>query len=318
MADTSSRMLRLLSLLQTHRHWGGDELAERLAVSARTLRRDVERLRRLGYPVRAERGLGGGYQLAAGASLPPLVLDDDEAVALAVGLQTASRAGIEGLAESSVRALAKVVQVMPTRLRHRVEAITSMSSDFPWRTAGPSASADTLSTMAIACRDTERVRFDYTSAQGRQTSRYAEPHRLVPLGRRWYVVAYDLERHDWRSFRLDRLSEPVSTREPFRPREIPAQGAAAFVREGLGQRARPFEVVAVVDAPEGQVRERIGPWATIEPMDGQRCRVTVAAEAAEWAAMALGAAGAPFTLESSGPVRDVLADWARRFTDATH
>ncbi len=317
MADTSSRMLRLLSLLQTHRHWSGDELAERLEVSARTLRRDVERLRQLGYPVRADRGLGGGYQLAAGASLPPLVLDDDEAVALAVGLQTASRAGVEGLAESSVRALAKVVQVMPTRLRRRVEAITSMSSEFPWRTKGPVTSSDTLSTMAIACRDAERVRFAYTSAQGQETSRYAEPHRLVPIGRRWYVVAFDLERHDWRSFRLDRLSHLDATGEPFRPRELPAEDAASFVRQGLEQRARPFEVVAVVDAPEEVVRQRIGPWSVIEPIDAQRCRVTVAADAPEWGAMALGAVGAAFTLETSGPVRDVLADWAQRFSEAT-
>jgi predicted DNA-binding transcriptional regulator YafY len=320
MADTSARMLRLLSLLQTHRHWPGPELAARLDVSARTLRRDVDRLRELGYPVGASRGLDGGYQLGAGATLPPLVLDDDEAVALAVGLRTASRSAVEGVAESSVRALAKVVQVMPSRLRRRVEALTDMTTGLSWQPAStgtPAIAVHLLTDLAVACRDTERMRFAYTSASGETTNRYAEPHRMVSIGRRWYLVAYDLGRHDWRSFRLDRMSGLASTGEPFRPRELPATDAATFVRSGIEQRARPHEVVALVEAPEALLRERIGSWSDIRAIDESRCRVTMTADSLEWPAMALGVTGAPFTVESPPAMHALLADWSRRFAEAT-
>src|SRR3712207_1880444 len=161
MANTSSRTLRLLSLLQTHRYWPGAELAERLGVSVRTLRRDIDRLRELGYPVEASRGVDGGYQLAAGAALPPLLLDDDEAVALAVGLQAAAQGGVAGIAESSVRALAKVVQVMPPRLRRRVDALRAMTVPVEWGSggAGPTVDPGVLTTVALACRDGERLEF---------------------------------------------------------------------------------------------------------------------------------------------------------------
>jgi predicted DNA-binding transcriptional regulator YafY len=178
MANTSSRTLRLLSLLQTHRYWPGAELADRLEVSVRTLRRDIDRLRELGYPVEASRGVDGGYQLAPGAALPPLVLDDEEAVALAVGLQTAAQGGVAGIAESSVRALAKVVQVMPPRLRHRVDALRAMTVPAGWGSSGPSVDPGDLTVLAQACRDTERLEFGYTSASGERTERHVEP--LVP------------------------------------------------------------------------------------------------------------------------------------------
>ncbi|MBO1420434.1 YafY family protein, partial [Streptomyces sp. FH025] len=195
MANTSTRTLRLLSLLQTHRYWPGEELAERLGVSARTLRRDIDRLRELGYPVEAQRGVDGGYQLAAGAALPPLVIDDEEAVALAVGLQAAAESPVEGVAEGSVRVLAKVVQVMPARLRRRVEALRAMTVPVDWgASAGAGVDPDALTVVALACRDAERLHFSYTAASGRSTERHVEPHRLVCLGRRWYLVAYDLDR----------------------------------------------------------------------------------------------------------------------------
>src|SRR5438270_10563748 len=162
MANTSSRMLRLLSLLQTHRYWPGAELAARLEVSPRTLRRDVDRLRELGYPVDAQRGVDGGYQLAAGAILPPLVLDDEEAVALAIGLRTAAQGAVVGIEEASVRALAKVVQVMPPRLRRRVEALRSATVLSLW-TGGPTVDANVLTAVAQACRDGERMRFGYVA-----------------------------------------------------------------------------------------------------------------------------------------------------------
>jgi predicted DNA-binding transcriptional regulator YafY len=188
MANTSSRTLRLLSLLQNHRYWPGSELADRLEVSVRTLRRDIDRLRELGYPVDAYRGVDGGYQLAAGAALPPLVLDDEEAVALAVGLQAAAQGAVAGIAESSVRALTKVVQVMPPRLRRRVEALRAMTVPAVWGSSGPSVDPGALTAVAQACRDTERLEFGYTAAGGEQTSRHVEPLRLVSLGRRWHLA----------------------------------------------------------------------------------------------------------------------------------
>src|SRR6202789_477064 len=230
MANTSTRTLRLLSLLQAKRYWPGGELADRLGVSPRTLRRDVDRLRELGYPVEAQRGVDGGYQLAAGAALPPLVVDDEEAVALAVGLQAAAQGPVEGIADSSVRALAKVVQVMPARLRRRVEALTAMTVPAAWDgSARYALDPAVLTTIALACRDAERIRFGYTAADGTASARHVEPHRMVSLGRRWYLVGYDLDRQAWRSFRLDRLNEPAGTGARFRPRELPAEDAAAFV-----------------------------------------------------------------------------------------
>src|SRR5918997_849018 len=190
MANTSSRTLRLLSLLQTHRYWPGPELADRLEVSVRTLRRDIDRLRELGYPVEASRGVDGGYQLAAGAALPPLVLDDEEAVALAVGLQTAAQGGVAGIAESSVRALTKVVQVMPPRLRRRVDALRAMTVPVTWGGRAPSTDPGVLTALAQACRDTERLEFGYTARSGERTDRHAEPLRLVSLGRRWDLLAH--------------------------------------------------------------------------------------------------------------------------------
>ncbi|WP_028924383.1 helix-turn-helix transcriptional regulator [Pseudonocardia acaciae] len=317
MANTSSRTLRLLSLLQTHRYWPGEELAGRLGVSIRTLRRDVDRLRELGYPVQAQRGVDGGYQLAPGAALPPLVLDDEEAVALAVGLQAATQGAVAGIAESSVRALAKVVQVMPPRLRRRVEALRAMTVSSGWGT-GPAAEPDTLVAVAQACRDAERVEFEYTAANGERTARHVEPLRLVALGRRWYLVGYDLTRHAWRSFRLDRLGRPRNTGVRFRPRELPAEDAAAFVRAGIGSaQAAPHVVEVMVHAPEPAVRAVIGRWAELEPAGEDRCLVRMRTDSLDWPAMALGAVGADFTVHSPPELVDHLRDWGRRFSRAT-
>ncbi|MEV4597178.1 YafY family protein [Amycolatopsis sp. NPDC049253] len=317
MANTSSRTLRLLSLLQTHRYWPGQELAGRLEVSIRTLRRDVDRLRELGYPVEAQRGVDGGYQLAPGATLPPLVVDDEEAVALAVGLQAAAQGSVEGIAESSLRVLAKVVQVMPARLRRRVDALRAMTVPLGWNgTPGPSVDPGVLTAIALACRDSERLRFSYTAADGRRTERHVEPLRLVPVGRRWYLVAYDLTRHDWRSFRVDRLDEPHGTGAPFRPRELPAADAAEFVRAGLDTIARPHRVEVVVAAPAATVRERIGQWTTVEELDPGRCRVLMTADSLDWAALALGVVGADFHVVTPPELRERVHEWGARFSRA--
>ena len=318
MANTSARTLRLLSLLQARRYWPGGELAERLGVSPRTLRRDIDRLRELGYPVEAQRGVQGGYLLAAGAALPPLVVDEEEAVALAVGLQAAAQGAVEGIAETSVRALAKVVQVMPARLRRRVEALSTMTVPGSWADAG-AASVDpaVLTTVALACRDSERLRFSYTSADGQRTVRHAEPHRLALLGRRWYLVGYDLTRQDWRSFRLDRLAAPYATGARFRPRELPAADAAAFVRAGIGSMLASYEVEVLVEAPAAAVRERIGRWSAVADIGPARCRVHMTADSLDWPVMALGALGAGFQVVSPPELLDRIHDWRRRFSQAS-
>ncbi|XQE88158.1 helix-turn-helix transcriptional regulator [Streptomyces microflavus] len=223
MTDTPARLLKLLSLLQTPREWPGGELAERLDVSPRTVRRDIDRLRELGYPVEASRGSLGGYRLVAGAAMPPLVLDDEEAVAIAVGLRAGAGHAIEGVDEASVRALAKLEQVLPSRLRHRVSALQNATVPLV-RGDGATIDPQTLTTLASAATGQERLRFSYRSGDGTETKRQVEPYRLVSTGRRWYLVAYDLLRADWRTFRVDRVSEPFATGARFTPRPLPVEG----------------------------------------------------------------------------------------------
>jgi predicted DNA-binding transcriptional regulator YafY len=319
MANTSSRTLRLLSLLQNHRFWPGAELAGRLGVSPRTLRRDVDRLRELGYPVTAHPGVDGGYQLAPGAVLPPLVLDDDEAVAVAAALRLAAAGTVT---DAAARTLAKVTQVMPARLRRRAEAVAAMTEPATWAPAraGQAAAidADVLAGAALACRDTERIRFGYGAASGERTERHVEPHRLVALDRRWYLVAYDLTRHDWRSFRLDRvIGAPRPTGARFRPRTLPAADAAEFVRRNITASApRTWAVEAVVEAPGAVVRERLGRWATVEDEGAGRCRVTMTPDSLDWAAIALGLAGADFRVVSPPELAELIGEWGVRFTRA--
>lgn len=315
MANTSSRTLRLLSLLQTHRYWPGNELADRLNVSPRTLRRDIDRLRELGYPVEARRGVEGGYQLAAGAALPPLVLDDDEAVALTIGLRAAAQGAVAGIEESSVRALAKVARIMPPRLRRRVEALRAMTVPAPW-SSGPGIDAGVLTVIAQACRDEERLRFTYTSASGEQAARHVEPHRLVSLGRRWYLVAFDLTRQDWRSFRLDRLENPRTTAMRFQPRELPGGDAAAFVGAGIQNLPTMRQVEVLLHAPATAVRSRVGQWATLEDVDDTHSRLRMRVDDLSWVALALGSIGADFEVVRPPELLDHIREWGARFTRA--
>jgi predicted DNA-binding transcriptional regulator YafY len=301
MANTSARMLRLLSLLQTHRYWPGGELADRLEVSPRTLRRDVDRLRELGYPVDAARGVAGGYQLQAGAAVPPLLLDDDEAVAIAVGLRTAVVAGFE---ETSVRALAKVIQLLPPRLRRRIDALREVTAPAALG-GGPSLDATVLTTLAMACRGEERLRFDYRPREGAPTSRHVEPHRLVPLGRRWYLIAWDLERGDWRSFRVDRLTTPALTGARFRPREFPGEDPAEWLRSRIKAIPGRYEVSVVIDAPAEQVRGVVWNYGDVEDL-GPGCRLRMNVDDLGWPVMVLGVMGAAFTVESPPELRDKL------------
>ncbi|MFD8961923.1 helix-turn-helix transcriptional regulator, partial [Streptomyces anulatus] len=234
MPKTSARLLALLSLLQARRDWPGRLLAERLKVSPRTVRRDVDRLRELGYPIAAFKGPDGGYRLDAGAQLPPLLFDDDQAVALAVALRTAAATGA-GIGEAAARALTTVRQVMPARLRHRVDALRVTAVE---RTGGPprpQADPRVLVTLSAAVHAREVLRFDHSPgyapppAEAPPAVRRVEPHRLVTWGGRWYLVAWDLDREDWRTFRADRITPRTPTGPRFAPREVPGGDVAAFV-----------------------------------------------------------------------------------------
>jgi predicted DNA-binding transcriptional regulator YafY len=309
-----TRILRLLSLLQSRRYWAGAELADRLEISPRTLRRDIDRLRDLGYPVEARRGMEGGYQLAAGAVLPPLLLDDDEAVAIGVGLHSAIQAGtVTGIEESSVRALSKVIQVMPSPLRRRIDALGAMTIPVSWQESTTSVAADVLVSVAQACRDGERLAFSYTARSGEPSTREVDPHRLVLLGRRWYLVAWDLTRFDWRTFRLDRLAEPQVTGAHAIARQLPTEDAAEFVRTSIESAPARHEVEVLIDAPAAAVRERIGPWGSLEEEGPSRCRFRMTSDSLDWPTIALGNAAAEFEVLSPPELLDHLRDRARLF-----
>lgn len=307
MANTSARMLRLLSLLQTHRYWPGSELADRLAVSERTLRRDIDRLRELGYPVDASRGVAGGYQLQSGAAMPPLLLDDEEAVAIAVGLRFAAGGSVADIEDTSVRALTKVIQVMPPRLRRRVDALQQYTVPSVMN-GGPTVDAAALTAIAQACRDDERLRFRYTRRDGAEAARHVEPHRLVNVGRRWYLVAYDVERGDWRSFRVDRMSSPTPTGARFRQRELPGGDAAEFVRSGLRSIPTRHHVVVNVSAPPATVAATVGPWGTVRSLDDGRAELTMNVDTLDWPTFIVLSVGAEF--EVVEPVE--LTDYVRQ------
>ncbi|MFF4982125.1 helix-turn-helix transcriptional regulator [Streptomyces sp. NPDC001046] len=268
MLETSARLLRLLSLLQAHREWPGPELAGRLGVSARTLRRDVDRLRELGYPVDASPGTGGGYRLGAGAELPPLLLDDDEAVAVAVGLRTAAGQGIDGIGETSVRALAKLEQVLPARLRRRVGALNAFTVPMLRGSLPSSVDPAVLTELAHLCRDAERLRFAYQGHDGTASRRTVEPHRLVCTERRWYLVAWDLDREDWRTFRVDRITPKPPHGPRFVPRDPPHEDLAAYVSEGVSTRAYATHGVVRLFAPVAEARAHISPSAGVLEAEG--------------------------------------------------
>ena len=273
--DPTGRALQLLSLLQTHRLWRGSELAERLEVTERTVRRDVDRLRDLGYPVDATPGSDGGYRLAAGAHLPPLVFDDDEAVAVAVGLRAAAGAAIGGIEDTSVRALAKIEHVLPDRLRRRVSALHASVVSLRWAHGDDEVvDPDALSVLASACRDHEEVRFGYQRRDGDDSRRMVEPHQLVTAGRRWYLVAWDLRRNDWRTFRLDRLSGAQLAGRRFAPREIPGGDAAAYVAASMAAIPRELETLVAVGAPYEQVAETLA-WVDHTPVDAHADSCTI-------------------------------------------
>jgi predicted DNA-binding transcriptional regulator YafY len=305
-------MLRLLSLLQTHRFWSGGDLAERLEVSDRTLRRDVERLRDLGYDVDAVRGAAGGYQLRAGGAMAPLLLDDDEAVAVAVGLRAAANGGVPGFEDTTLQALTKVIALMPPRLRRRMGALQTQTEGLPW-SGGPTLDPTVLTTLAQACRDDEVVTFPYTAADGTSTTRRVEPHRLVNLGRRWYLVAHDRERQDWRSFRVDRLADvPTTTGQRFRPREIPGGDAAQYVSRGLRNRPQRHQVRIVVQAPAAEVDAVMGRWGEVEALGDGACRMTMSTDTLDWPVLVLANLDHDFEVEEPAELTALITRLAAR------
>ncbi|MEU4550165.1 helix-turn-helix transcriptional regulator [Nonomuraea dietziae] len=266
---TTERVLTLLGLLQQRQLWTGPELADRLGVTPRTVRRDIDRLRTLGYQVQASQGVGGGYQLGPGQDLPPLLLDDEEAIATAVSLLTGAGDAVAGAGDAALRALTKLDQVLPTRLRHEVRALSGSVESF----GGGRTPADpeVLMTLATACRDEVEAGFDYPSGSETRRRR-VEPYRLVASDRRWYLLAYDLDRDDWRTFRVDRMTQVSARTWRFSPR--PAPDAATYVQESVASRVYPHQARFLVHAPADTVRAQIPPSAAVVRQRGSKhCEV---------------------------------------------
>jgi predicted DNA-binding transcriptional regulator YafY len=315
--DTPARLLQLLSLLQTPREWPGGELADRLGVSRRTVRRDVDRLRELGYPVQASKGADGGYRLVAGKAMPPLVLDDEEAVAIAVGLRAGAGHAVEGVDEASVRALAKLEQVLPSRLRHRVSTLQAATTPL---TSGDGASIapETLTVMASAVAGREQLRFAYRARDGAESRRVVEPYRLVSTGRRWYLVAYDLDRGDWRTFRVDRVSSPFPTGARFAPRELPTGSAAEYLRRSMYRRQETYGFTVTFDAPAEVVAARVPDWLGVpEALDEGRCRLRGAVgDSVDWLAVRLAMFGFDFSVQEPAELVRCVRELGERLVRA--
>ncbi|MFI9509322.1 helix-turn-helix transcriptional regulator [Nocardia sp. NPDC052566] len=317
MNDTPARLLRLLSLLQTPREWPGSELAERLGVTDRTVRRDIDRLRELGYPVEASMGATGGYRLVAGAAMPPLLVDDEEAVAIAVGLRAAAGSAIAGIEEASVRALTKLEQVLPAKLRRRVRVLGTALAPATGDTA--TVDPELLTTLAAAVTNRERVRFTYRDGADTESRRHAEPAGLASSWRRWYLVAYDLDRADWRAYRVDRITTPTPTAARFTPRPLPAADPAAYLsgrRTDWGTPA--LRVSVTIDAPAAKVAGRLGDApGEITPVGENTCRLTASRDdSPEWLAHRLIALGTDFHVDSPPELTAHLSTIRSRITRA--
>jgi predicted DNA-binding transcriptional regulator YafY len=315
MSETSSRLLELLSMLQGRRDWPGNELAGRLEVSGRTIRRDVERLRRLGYPVESLTGPAGGYRLRAGSAMPPLLLDDEEAIAIAVGLRTAARASVAGIEETAVRALVKLEQVLPAHLRRRVSALSAATITLP--AAGPTVDPQHLTVIAAACRDSECLRFAYQSRDDTKSRREVEPHSLVNVGRRWYLVAWDRRREDWRTFRIDRLTKPASMGVRFVVRKLPAKDAAAYVKQSITTAPNRFEARVTLHVAADEITSRVpAHWGAIEPIDAHSCEYRTGDADLDWLAVRIAMLGVDFEVHEPPELVEHLRALALRLSRA--
>jgi predicted DNA-binding transcriptional regulator YafY len=314
MLETSARLLRLLSLLQTRRDWTGPELASRLDVTTRTVRNDVERLRALGYPVHATPGAAGGYRLGAGGTMPPLLLDDEEATAVVVGLRVAATGGVGGAEESCLRALAKLEQVLPTRLRRRVSALHAYTVPLPG--GGPVVDADVLSGLAAACRDHEGLRFDYTMHDGREAVRNVQPHRLAHARGRWYLLAWDTDRQDWRTFRADRIRLRTPGGPRFVPRALSDEDVAARISKGLGSAMWRYRALVTVHAPAGQIAGRVPAAVEVRPVDEYTCEISAGSDTVGMLAAYLGLLDADFEVHEPPELVEQVRALAARYQRA--
>jgi predicted DNA-binding transcriptional regulator YafY len=311
MIETSARLLDLLSRLQSRRFWTGPELSEELGVTPRSVRRDVDRLRQLGYPVHATAGVGGGYQLGAGKELPPLPLNDEEAVAVAVGLRAAAAGPVRGLESAALNALTKLEQVLPKRLRRRVNALQSVSVRFG--EAGPTLDAETLTTIAHACQDTLLLRFDYRSHDGTASVRRVEPYRVVHSSFRWYLLAWDLEREAWRTFRVDRVGPKPRPGRPFTPRPLPSTDVAAYVAHNVRAQVQRWSARVTIHAPADAIRPRLM-WldARLEAEGTERTRLIVTAESLDTLAFWLGYLGFEFEVHEPAALAEHVLKLSQR------
>jgi predicted DNA-binding transcriptional regulator YafY len=316
-SETSSRLLELLALLQGRRDWTGPELSDRLEVTGRTIRRDIERLRALGYPVQSLTGPAGGYRLRAGTAMPPLLLDDEEAIAIAVGLRTAARASVTGIEETSVRALVKLEQVLPENLRRRVSALGSAMTAPAMD--GPTVDPQHLTVIAAACRDSERIRFSYRRRDSTESRREAEPYSLVNLGRRWYLAAWDLAREDWRTFRIDRISRPATTGVRFAPRKLPARDAATYVRQSIRSTPTRYQACVTFQLSAEEMAGHFPPWwgAELEAVDDRCCRYRTGDDNLAWLATRIAMLGVDFVVDEPPELIEHVRLLAARLERAT-
>lgn len=316
MIQTSARLLRLLTLLQMRRDWSGTALAERLEIDVRTVRRDIDRLRELGYRIDASSGVGGGYRLGAGPNLPPVLLSDDEAVAVAVALRAAS-GSVAGLEGAGASLLAKLDQLLPVRLQPRVRSLESVLHSLP--TGALLADIDTLATVAGACRDRRRLRLDYRDRQGRNSQRHIEPLQVVHTGRRWYLVAWDLGREDWRTFRMDRIEAPVPDGTLFIPRQLP-EDPASFVSRALASAPARYVLQLRLEGDHAELSTRIPSWCgLLEPAGEQCCTLRIGTDSLTGMAATLVFVCVPYTCIDAPdwlPELDVILARTRAGLDA--
>lgn len=315
MLETSVRLLRLLSLLHARRDWSGADLAARLEVTTRTVRNDIERLRILGYQVHSTTGTAGGYRLGAGTSMPPLLLDDDEAVAVAVGLRAAAAGTVTGIEETSLRALTKLEQTLPSRLRHRIDALRSVTVSAAG--SGPTVDAEILTTIAAATRNNEQLRFDYVGHGGQATMRSVEPHRLVYTGHRWYLLAWDPSRKDWRTFRADRIRPRVPNGPRFVPRDPPEGGAASYVLRGVGSLAWRYQARIRLHAPLAAIADRLTPSSgVLKALDEHSCLLQTGTDSLHDLAAYLSKLEVGFDVLDPPELRTLLRTLADRYATA--
>jgi predicted DNA-binding transcriptional regulator YafY len=318
MLETSVRLLRLLSLLQQRREWSGAELAGRLEVTTRTVRTDIDKLRQLGYQVGSSTGPTGGYRLGSGNAMPPLLLDDDEAVAVVVGLRAAAAGSVTGIEDVSLRALTKLERTLPARLRPRVDALRAATVSAAG--GGPRVDMETLSTIAAAAHDHERLRFSYSGHDGAVSVRDVEPHTLVYTGRRWYLLAWDTDRRDWRTFRADRITplSPTGTGPRFVPREPPGGDAAAYVLRGVVSAPWPYKVRVRLRAPASVVAERTTPTSgRVTDLGDGTCELVTGYDSLADLTTYLSGFNVPFTVLEPPELRAFLRDLANRYRDAS-